>query len=162
MVRFRVALSYGFGEVSVEGENTKEVIDSIDQLKTIGRKAAKRLSGAPPNNISIVEKGLSGVIAVHGRGRVELKIPETSKLSGREVLALLLFALDKPSSPSDLSAKLSNTWKRVSPKRISSYLTATGNTPTIRAYVVKDGHGYKLNAAGRGWVKKEILPRLSA
>lgn len=161
MVRYRVALSYGFGEVSVEGESTKEVIDSIDQLKTIGRKAARKLGSAPAGKIS-VEKGLSHVIDVDERGRVKFKVPESSKLSGKEVLALLLLALDEPTSPSDLSEKLSSSWKKVSSKRVSSYLTATGNTPTIRGYVVKDGHGYKLNAAGRGWVKKEILPRLSA
>lgn len=161
MVRFRVALSYGFGEVSVEGENTKEVIDSIDHLKTIGRKAATKLSSASTGKISI-ETELSNVIDINEKGKVKFKLPKTSMLSGKEVLALLLLALNEPTSPSDLSAKLSSSWKKVSPKRVSSYLTATGNTPTIRGYVVRDGHGYKLNAAGRAWVKKEILTRLSA
>ncbi len=149
MVRFRVAISYKFGEVSVEGENTKEVIESIDQLKAIGKSATRKITPSP---VKITEE--------NKKGGFEFKLKEIRKLAGREVLALLLFNLDEPSSPSELSTKVSKTWKQVSSKRISSYLTATGNTPTIRGYVIKTGRGYKLNAAGRTWVKKRILPKL--
>ncbi len=47
MVRFRVAISYKFGEVSVEGENTKEVIESIDRLKAIGKSATRKITPSP-------------------------------------------------------------------------------------------------------------------
>jgi len=81
-------------------------------------------------------------------------------LHGKEAVALVLHAVKKPIPPSHIARVLSRNWKKTNTKRVSSYLTSRGDTPTIRKYVRRYKDGYRLKPTGQVWVRKQVLKKL--
>lgn len=99
---------------------------------------------------------LEGVVEFDENGHPHLVWPQTSKLSAKEVVGILLLAnTEKGISLSDLAKQVSRNWKRQNTKQISVVISK------IKGWVIKEGakrcYVYRLSGTGKTEVLKIIL-----
>lgn len=170
MGKIRLTIKTSFGDVSIEGESTTDLKNSLLDI------------GIPENNINMILEAIrsrfevpiavgtipvapskpefEGIIEFGSDGTPHI-IVSPDNLTGREVIGLLLYAKSPNSiSMSALKSLVSENWKSVKLHTISSYLSH------MRAFIIKEGtrgsFTYRLSGSGKNWVEKELLPKLKS
>ncbi len=169
MVRYRVSVKQSFGEVSVEGESEKDVIESLDALGRLSKVAGKKLAGIEVTAVGGKAKPREKVAEElqDWRGKfvevigTSIKFPAKSfdTFTAEEATGLLLYEARRPLAPAKIAEFLTLGWKKVPPASVRSYLTA--DKQKLSRYVTKVGDGYTLTAEGERWVETEVTPKLS-
>jgi hypothetical protein len=152
MPRIKLTLKTKYGEIEVSGNNTKELLDSLDLIdeeiiKEINDKVSKLVSPQ-------IQNKLNGILRIDKDGPV---IVTKKDFTHYEAIGLILYAYDKNISTS---------------KKIRERLTASGKKVTVparinemrkRGYVFKPDKRqskYKLSSKGLKWIENEVIPSL--
>lgn len=167
MGKFRVTIRTRFGEISVEGDSSKEILELVKEALTFQTEVnimipEERVTPpiiptalAPP---SVPKKELEGIIEVTADGRPHVTVsPE--KLAAKEVIGLLLYwKYPAGFSTKELTELVSLSWKTVDQPRI------TATIADLKGLVIKEGpkgkYVYLLSGAGKSWVENDLLPKL--
>jgi hypothetical protein len=152
MPRIKLTLKTKYGEIEFSGNNTKELLESLDLIdqeiiKEINDKVSKLVS---PQTQNI----LNGILRFDKDGPV---IVTKKDFTHYEAIGLILYAYDKNISTS---------------RKIRERLTASGKKVTVparinemrkRGYVFKPDKRtskYKLSSKGLKWIENEVIPGL--
>jgi len=164
MGKFHVTVRTKFGEISVEGDSKKEVLDLLSEAVGLIEDTKDLL---PEEIVSVptpfpmstmAKKEIAGMIEVTDNGRPHVVVaPE--KLSAKEVIGLLLYWKHPDGlSMNELTNFVSLNWKAVDQPRVSSYIAK------MRGLVLKEGpkgkYVYKLSGTGRSLIESKLLPKL--
>jgi hypothetical protein len=141
-----------FGEVSVEGTSTKEVLDVLEDmspefLKKVGGLVSSKLT--PP-----LRAQLEGLVEFTTEGPV---ITTRTKLTHYEAIGLVLYACEGKTAPASLVERLLQS------SGVRSMVPARLNEMTKRGLVFKPDPvrpEVRLTVAGEKWVEDEVVARL--
>ena len=152
MVRFRVRVKTGFGEIEIEGETPQELLEALKTmtLEFIG-KVGDLVSARV---VASVRVQLEGVVELTTEGPV---VTTREKLSHYEAIGLVLYASEGKTSTGSLVGKLLKS------SGIKAMVPARLNEMTKRGFVFKPDPSrpeYKLTVQGEKWIEDEVLPRL--
>ncbi len=151
MGKFRARFKTSFGELEVEGESAKELLEALSAVTPefiyeVGAVAASRI--AP------VRAGLEGIVELTTEGPV---VTTREKLSHYEAIGLVVYASDKKTST---ATKIGDLLKS---SGIKSMVPARLNEMTKRGLVFKPDPARpesRLTVQGEKWIEEEVLPRL--
>jgi hypothetical protein len=151
MKRIEARIKTAFGEVVVEGETPKEI---LDMLKTIPDDFVEKLSGFVSERLMPSEAQLKGVVEVTTEGPV---IVTREKLTHYEAVGLVLYASDdKRNTAAQITRLLESSG-------IKSMVPARLNEMTKRGQVFKPDPNkpdFKLTIQGEKWVEDEVLSKI--
>lgn len=166
MGKFYVTIRTKFGEISIEGDSKKEVLNLlkeavtlIDDIKTlIPEEKIIPLISAPPVPPLIMKKKIEGIIEVTVNGRPHIIIPP-EKLAAKDIIGLLLYwKYPEGLSMKELTDLVSLNWKAVKPPYVSA------NIGDMKGLILKEGprgkYIYKLSGTGKSWVENDLLPKI--
>ncbi|MGB9134051.1 MAG: hypothetical protein WCC63_00460 [Candidatus Bathyarchaeia archaeon] len=150
LIRVRVKTS--FGEVAVEGNSTKEVLEVLEGLspefiEKVGSAVASKLT--PP-----VRAQLEGLVEFTTEGPV---ITARAKLTHYEAIGLVLYASEGRTASGALVERLLQS------SGVRSMVPARMNEMTKRGLVFKPDPvrpEIRLTVAGEKWVEDEVVARL--
>lgn len=152
MVKIRAHIKTGFGEIEVEGESARELLDA---LKTLTPDFVSEIGDMISSSIVTTAKaGLEGIVELTTEGPV---VTTREKLSHYEAIGLILFASEKKLST---ATKISDLLKS---SGIKSMVPARLNEMTKRGFVFKPDPArpeFKLTVQGEKWIEDDVLPRL--
>ena len=162
MGKFYVTIRTKFGEISVEGDSSKEVLELVKEAISLESDItaiipAEILAPSVPQ-LPTTKKELEGIIEVTSDGRPQI-IVSPKKLTAKDVIGLLLY-FKRPEGLllSELEELMSLSWKAVK----QPYIAA--NLGQMKGLILKEGSRgafiYKLSGLGRNWIKNTLLPKL--
>lgn len=167
MGKFHVTIRTKFGEISVDGDSSEEILALAKEALSIESDVNNLMPKervTPPimltalGSSTIAKKELEHVIEVTADGRPQITItPE--RLSAKEVIGLLLYwKYPGGLSANELKDLVSLSWKTVDQG------TITARIADLKGSVVKEGPKgkfvYKLSGNGKSWIERDLLPRL--
>jgi len=167
MGKFHVIVRTKFGEIRVEGDSSKEVLDLVKEALSLEGDVDKLMPSeriiptatpAVPTVPTVGKKELDQIIEVTADGRPQVIFPP-EKLSAREVIGLLLYwKYPGGFSANELKDLVSLSWKTVDQG------TVTARIADLKGLVVKEGpkgkFTYKLSGSGKSWIERDLFPRL--
>ncbi|MFQ6068520.1 MAG: hypothetical protein ACE5KD_03150 [Candidatus Bathyarchaeia archaeon] len=148
----RIRVKVPFGEVIVEGDSAKEILEMLKDMppefmEKIGSLVSSRLT--PP-----LQAQLEGIVEFTTEGPV---ITARRKLTHYEAIGLILYASeDKMSTATQVDRLLQSSG-------IKSMVPARLNEMTKRGLVFKPDPKrpkFRLTAQGEKWVGEEVVPKL--
>jgi len=152
MVKFRVRIKTGFGELEVEGDTAVEVLEA---LKGFTPEFVGEMSGVVSARVvAPVRAQLEGIVELTTEGPV---VTTRERLSHYEAIGLILYASEKKVSTATQISRLLES------SGIKSMVPARLNEMTKRRLVFKPDPArpeFKLTMQGEKWVEDEVLPRL--
>ena len=152
MAKIRAHIKTGFGEIEVEGESARELVEA---LKTVTPEFVDEISSLISSKIVGVAKvGLEGIVELTTEGPV---VTTREKLSHYEAIGLVLFALEQKTST---TTKINDLLKS---SGIKAMVPARLNEMTKRGLVFKPDPSrpeVKLTVQGEKWIEDDVLPRL--
>jgi len=152
MAKIRAHIKTGFGEIEVEGESARELVEA---LKTVTPEFVDEISSLISSKIVGVAKvGLEGIVELTTEGPV---VTTRQKLSHYEAIGLVLFALEQKTSA---ATKINDLLKS---SGIKAMVPARLNEMTKRGLVFKPDPArpeVKLTVQGEKWIEDDVLPRL--
>jgi len=168
MGKFHVTIRTIFGEISVEGDSKKEVLDLLKEAVSLMEDATSLIPEgkiAPPTPAplvlpSITKKEMEGVIEVTADGRPQITISPV-KLTAKDVIGLLLYwKYPDGLLLGELTNLVSLSWKAVD----QPYVAA--NIGKMKGLVLREGprgkYVFKLSGAGKNWIETDLLPKIKA
>ena len=151
MKRIQAKIKTGFGEVVIEGETPKEI---MDLLATFPDDFVEKLSGFVSERLMPSGTQLKGIIEVTTEGPV---IVTRENLTHYEAVGLILYASgDKRNTAAQIQKLLESSG-------IKSMVPARLNEMTKRGQVFKPDPNkpdFKLTIQGEKWVEEEVLSKL--
>jgi len=151
MKRIEARIKTAFGEVVIEGENSKEIMDI---LATIPEDFVEKLSSFVFERLTPSGAQLKGIIEVTTEGPV---IVTRENLTHYEAVGLVLYASDDKRNTAAQITKLLES------SGIKSMVPARLNEMTKRGQVFKPDPNkpdFKLTIQGEKWVEEEVLSKL--
>ncbi len=152
MTKIRARIKTAFGQIEVEGESPRELVEA---LKTITPEFVDEVGSLISSKIAGAAKvGLEGIVELTTEGPV---VTTREKLSHYEAIGLVLFASEQKTST---AAKINDLLKS---SGIKSMVPARLNEMTKRGLVFKPDPSrpeFKLTVQGEKWIEDEVLPRL--
>ncbi len=148
----RIHVKAPFGEVIVEGESAREILDMLKEMppefmEKIGGLVSSKLT--PP-----LRAKLGNIVEFTTEGPV---ITARGKFTHYEAIGLIVYASDdKTNTGSQIERLLQSSG-------IKSMVPARLNEMTKRGLVFKPDPGrpeFKLTTQGEKWIEEEVLPRL--
>jgi hypothetical protein len=153
MGKIRARFKTGFGELEVEGESAKELLDA---LKAVTPEFINEVSAVVASKVVPVKAGLEGIIELTTEGPV---VTTREKLSHYEAIGLVVYASDKKTNTATKIGELLKS------SGIKSMVPARLNEMTKRGFVFKPDPArpeFKLTMQGEKWIEDEVLSRLKA
>lgn len=146
-MKMRVLVKRPFGEVEVEGESLDELVEDLKVLPDWLPVIERLVSGPEPSN----EPGelLSGLTDTSESGPILTVAHE--RANDKEAIGLLLYASGTRLLEPKTLGHLLDLSERACPG-----LGARLSELRREGLLVKDGAGYRLSNAGRGWVEKVV------
>ena len=152
MGKIRVRVKAPFGEIAVEGENAKEILDT---LKTMPPQFVNEINGLISSHLTpSTQTKLDGIIENTTEGPI---ITTREKLTHYEAIGLVLFASEEKSSTATQIKRL------LASSGIRSMVPARLNEMTKRGIVFKPDPArpeFKLTTQGERWIEDEVLMKL--
>jgi hypothetical protein len=151
MKRIEARIKTAFGEVVIEGEDSKEIMDI---LETIPEDFVEKLSSFVSERLTPSGAQLKGIIEVTTAGPV---IVTRENLTHYEAVGLVLYASDDKRNTAAQITKLLES------SGIKSMVPARLNEMTKRGQVFKPDPNkpdFKLTIQGEKWVEEEVLSKL--
>ena len=152
MAKIKARIKTGFGEIEVEGESPRELLDA---LKSITPEFVDEVGGLISSRVVATSRaGLEGVVELTTEGPV---VTTREKLSHYEAIGLILFASERRTST---ASKVNDLLKS---SGIKSMVPARLNEMTKRGLVFKPDPArpeFKLTVQGEKWIEDEVLLRL--
>jgi len=171
MGKFHVTVRTKFGEISVEGDSQKEILELVKEALTLQTDVESLIpteritppivpTALVPPSVPLPKKELEGIIEVTADGRPQLIIPP-GKLTAKDVIGLLLYwKYPNGLLLNELTNLVSLSWKAVN----QPYVAA--NIGTMKGLLLKEGprgkYVFKLSGAGKSWVETDLLPKIKA
>lgn len=167
MGKFNVTIRTKFGEIAVEGDSSKEILELVKEALTLQNEVNNLIPEekvtppivptalVPP---SVPKKELEGIIEVTPDGRPHVTVsPE--KLAAKEVVSLLLYwKYPGGFSTKELTELVGLSWKSIEESTIAARIA------DLKGLVIKEGpkgkYVYLLSGAGKSWVENNLLPKL--
>ena len=152
MGRIKTRIKAPFGEIVLEGENPKEILEMLNSIpENFIQEITNLISGklTPP-----VKAQLEGIVEFTTEGPV---ITTRKKLTHYEAIGLILYSME------DNTATAAQISKLLESSGIKSMVPARLNEMTKRGLVFKPNPSrpdYKLTVQGKKWVEDEVLPKL--
>jgi len=152
MGRIKTRIKAPFGEIILEGENPKEILEMLNSMpENFIQEITNLISGklTPP-----VKARLEGIVEFTTEGPV---ITTRKKLTHYEAIGLTLYSME------DNTATAAQISKLLESSGIKSMVPARLNEMTKRGLVFKPNPSrpdYKLTVQGKKWVEDEVLPKL--
>ena len=154
MAKIKARIKTGFGEIEVEGESARELLDA---LRSVTPEFVGEVSSLVSSRVVAPGRaGLEGVVELTTEGPV---VTTREKLSHYEAIGLILFASERRTST---ASKVSDLLKS---SGIKSMVPARLNEMTKRGLVFKPDPArpeFKLTMQGDKWIEDEVLSRLKA
>jgi len=151
MKRIEARIKTGFGEVVIEGETPKEI---LDMLETMPDDFVEKLSGFVSERLMPSGAQLKGIIEVTTEGPV---VVTRENLTHYEAIGLVLYASD------DRRNTAAQITRLLESSGIKSMVPARLNEMTKRGQVFKPDPNkpdFKLTIQGEKWVEEEVLSKL--
>ena len=152
MGKIRVRVKAPFGEIVIEGENAKEILEI---LKTIPSQFVNEVGNLISSNLTpSLKTQLDGIIEVTTEGPI---ITTREKLTHYEAIGLILFASEQNSSSASQIKRL------LASSGIKSMVPARLNEMTKRGLVFKPDPSrpeFKLTAQGERWIEDEVMVKI--
>jgi len=150
--KIRVEVKTGFGQIVVEGDSPKEILETMktmtpEFMSEIGELTSVKL--APP-----MKAQLEGLVELTTAGPI---ITAREKLTHYEAVGLVLYASDKRSNTATQISQL------LASSGIKCMVPARLNEMTKRGLVFKPDPAkpdWKLTTQGEKWVEEEVLTKL--
>lgn len=148
----RIRVKAPFGEVVVEGDSAKEILDILREMppefmEKVGSLVSSKLM--PP-----LRAQLEGIVEFTTEGPV---VTARGKFTHYEAIGLVLYASeDKTSTAAQIDRLLQSSG-------LKSMVPARLNEMTKRGLVFKPDPGrseFKLTTQGETWVEEEVVPKL--
>ena len=152
MGRIKTRIRAPFGEIVLEGENPKEILEMLNLIpENFMQEITNLISGklTPP-----VKAQLEGIVEFTTEGPV---ITTRKKLTHYEAIGLILYSMENNTATAAQISKLLES------SGIKSMVPARLNEMTKRGLVFKPNPSrpdYKLTVQGKKWVEDEVLPKL--
>jgi len=152
MGRIKTRIKAPFGEIVLEGENPKEILEMLNSIpENFIQEITNLISGklTPP-----VKAQLEGIVEFTTEGPV---ITTRKKLTHYEAIGLILYSMENNMATAAQISKLLES------SGIKSMVPARLNEMTKRGLVFKPNPSrpdYKLTVQGKKWVEDEVLPKL--
>jgi len=152
MGRIKTRIKAPFGEIVLEGENPKEILEMLNLIpENFIQEITNLISGklTPP-----VKAQLEGIVEFTTEGPV---ITTRKKLTHYEAIGLILYSMENNTATAAQISKLLES------SGIKSMVPARLNEMTKRGLVFKPNPSrpdYKLTVQGKKWVEDEVLPKL--
>ena len=152
MGRIKTRIKAPFGEIVLEGENPKEILEMLNSIpENFIQEITNLISGklTPP-----VKAQLEGIVEFTTEGPV---ITTRKKLTHYEAIGLILYSMENNTATASQISKLLES------SGIKSMVPARLNEMTKRGLVFKPNPSrpdYKLTVQGKKWVEDEVLPKL--
>lgn len=167
MGKFHVTIRTKFGEITVEGDSSKEMVEFVKEALTLQAEVntmipeetitALTAAAAQPPTL-VTKKELEGIIEVTADGRPHVTVsPE--KLAAKEVISLLLYwKYPNGFSTKELTELVGLSWKSIDESTIGARMS------DLKGLVIKEGpkgkYVYLLSGVGKNWVEHNLLPKL--
>ncbi|MEJ2281827.1 MAG: hypothetical protein P8X97_08000 [Candidatus Bathyarchaeota archaeon] len=152
MGKIRVRVKAPFGEIVIEGENAKEILEI---LKTIPSQFVNEVGNLISSNLTpSLKTQLDGIIEVTTEGPI---ITTREKLTHYEAIGLILFASEQNSSSASQIKRL------LASSGIKSMVPARLNEMTKRGLVFKPDPSrpeFKLTTQGERWIEDEVMVKI--
>lgn len=152
MGKIRVRVKAPFGEIVIEGENAKEILEI---LKTIPSQFVNEVGNLISSNLTAsLKTQLDGIIEVTTEGPI---ITTREKLTHYEAIGLILFASEQNSSSASQLKRL------LASSGIKSMVPARLNEMTKRGLVFKPDPSrpeFKLTTQGERWIEDEVMAKI--
>ena len=154
MGKIKTKIKASFGEIVVEGETPKEILELLRSMpqnfiEEVNSIVSTKL--VPP-----AEAQLKGIVEFTTEGPV---ITTRQKITHYEAIALVLYAMEnKTSTASQISRLLESSG-------IKAMVPARLNEMTKRGMVFKPDPSrpeFKLTIQGEKWVEEEVIPKLTS
>ena len=152
MGRIKTRIKAPFGEIVLEGENPKELLEIIKSIpENFIEEVTSLISGklTPPRKAQ-----LEGIVEFTTEGPV---ITTRKKLTHYEAIGLILYSME------DNMATAAQISKLLESSGIKSMVPARLNEMTKRGLVFKPNPSkpdFKLTVQGKRWIEDEVLPKL--
>jgi len=166
--KFHITIRAKFGEISVEGDSKKEILDLLKEAVALMEDATSIIpeeklappTYAPFTPTSITKRGMEGIIEATSDGRPQIIIPPGT-LTAKDVIGLLLYwKYPDGLLLSELTNLVSLSWKAVD----QPYVAA--NIGTMKGLLLKEGprgkYVFKLSGTGKSWIETNLLPKIKA
>ena len=151
MKRIEARIKTGFGEVVIEGESAREI---LELLETIPSDFVEKLSVFVSERLMPSGAQLKGIIEVTTEGPV---VVTRENLTHYEAVGLVLYASEEKKNTAAQIARLLES------SGIKSMVPARLNEMTKRGQVFKPDPNkldFKLTIQGEKWVEEEVLSKL--
>jgi hypothetical protein len=151
MKRIEARIKTPFGEVVIEGESPKEI---LNMLETIPENFMEKLSDFVSNKLIPSGAQLKGIVEPTTEGPV---IVTREKLTHYEAVGLVLYASEGKTNTAAQVTKLLES------SGIKSMVPARLNEMTKRGQVFKPDPNkpeFKLTIQGEKWIEEEVLTKL--
>jgi hypothetical protein len=149
--RIEARIKTPFGEVVIEGENSKEI---LSMLETMPENFVEKLSDFVSNKLKPAGAQLKGIVELTTEGPV---IVTREKLTHYEAVGLVLYASeDKTNTAAQITRLLESSG-------IKSMVPARLNEMTKRGQVFKPDLGkpqFKLTIQGEKWIEDDVISKL--
>jgi len=152
--KIKTKIKASFGEIVVEGETPKEILELLRSMPQNFIEEVNSIVSAklvPP-----AEAQLKGIVEFTTEGPV---ITTRQKITHYEAIALVLYAMEnKTSTASQISRLLESSG-------IKAMVPARLNEMTKRGMVFKPDPSrpeFKLTIQGEKWVEEEVIPKLTS
>lgn len=148
----RIQVKAPFGEVVVEGDSAKEILDMLEEMPP---EFMEKISGLISSKLTPpLHAQLEGVVEFTTEGPV---ITARRKLTHYEAIGLVLYASEgKTSTATQIDRLLQSSG-------VKSMVPARLNEMTKRGLVFKPNPGrpeFRLTTQGEKWVEEEVMPKL--
>ncbi len=152
MGRIKTRIKAPFGEIVLEGENPKEILEILNSMpENFIEEITSLISGklTPP-----IKAQLEGIVEFTTEGPV---ITTRRKLTHYEAIGLILYSME------DNTATAAQISRLLESSGIKSMVPARLNEMTKRGFVFKPNPSkpdFKLTVQGKRWIEDEVLPKL--
>ena len=152
MGKIKTKIKAPFGEIVLEGENPKEILEILNSMpENFIEEITSLISGklTPP-----IKAQLEGIVEFTTEGPV---ITTRRKLTHYEAIGLILYSME------DNTATAAQISRLLESSGIKSMVPARLNEMTKRGFVFKPNPSkpdFKLTVQGKRWIEDEVLPKL--
>lgn len=152
MGKIKTKIKASFGEIILEGENAKEILEILDSMpENFLEEITNAISGklTPP-----IKAQLEGIIEFTTEGPV---ITTRKKLTHYEAIGLILYSMENNTGTAAQISRLLES------SGIKSMVPARLNEMTKRGLVFKPDPSkpeFKLTVQGKKWIEDEVLPKI--
>lgn len=148
----RIRVKTPFGEVVVEGDSAKEILDMLTEMPP---EFMEKISGLVSSKLMPpLRAQLEGIVEFTTEGPV---ITARGKFTHYEAIGLVLYASEKKMSTATQIDRLLQS------SGVKSMVPARLNEMTKRGLVFKPDPGrpeFRLTTQGEKWVEEEVVPKL--